>query len=298
MGKKKNTGVYFEKGNNYHINDSEKVKVYEYDINQKIKIRNCGKFKNNYLSDYKKLNKQEYVNIQTGEIKKYEIGEFKSPSSLKKSMNNLKELLLNNFNGGKNEEFLTLTYTEEETDFDKTGDDLGDFWKKLKKKYKDIEYIGVIEKQKSRNSWHIHMVLKNKNNQKLFIPQEEIVKIWNKGQSVWITPITDKGIKNVIKQLSKINDYKKFEYDEEQLPINRVINYMSKIQTKEEIPSFKKSYYKSRGIIFPKVSMMNYDKAQKLLNDNCYLLYEKTILIKSVLTDKILKRIKEELYQN
>lgn len=298
MDKKKVNGIYFERGENYHINDKEEVKVYEYGFINQVKVRNCGKSRNNCLSDYKKINKNEYVNLRTGEIKPYEIGEFKSSASLRKSMKRLRELLRNNFNGGKNEIFLTLTYTEEEKDFDNAVNDLQNFGDKLKDKYENLEYVGIIENQELRDSWHIHMLVKDCSGKELIIPKDKITKLWNKGIT-YISRIKNKDIKYVINALS-INENKKYnsEEEDESSAIKKVINYMSKIESKEKIPNYKKTFYRSKGVKYPKVTITNYGELSKILGDNYYLLSEKTLLIKSVITDKILKRIKEEIYQN
>lgn len=285
-------GIYFRNGENYHIKNDAEVKVIEYKNEGKIKIKNCSNNKN-YLKDFKKLNGEEYVNIDTGEIFKYKKSLKRSKSSLSKSRKKLKELLLNNFNGGKNEVFVTLTYKEQETDFNKVVKDLKDFWKILKKEFQDLEYIGVIENQRIRTSWHIHMIIKDIKHNSLYIAQEEIKRLWNKG-NVSVSKIINRNINEI---LSGIDNNEENEEDKKyNNAIMKVINYMCKTQSKEDIPVGKQTYHHSRGIKFPNVQKMSYQEAQALIK-NYYLISENTLLVASANTDKILKKIKEESYK-
>lgn len=282
------TGIYFEDGINYHIKNEDTVKLISYNNGSKIKVKNSLKHMNP-LNNYQKINSEEYVYKPTGEIFYYKKGEFKSKSSIRGSMNKLEDLLRNNFNGGKNEAFITLTYEKREEDFNKTVADLGDFWKSLKKEFQDLEYIGVIENQRLRCSWHIHMLVKDTKHKVLYIPSEEIERIWNKG-NVDVARITNKDIKNLVNDSTM--------KDDENNAINKVIKYMCKTNSKEEIPRNKKSYHRSEGIKFPTVKKMTYSEAQDVINDDNYcLVLEKTLLIKSAYTDKILNKVKEEIYR-
>lgn len=127
-------GIYFEEGLNFHIKNEDEVSVICYDSSSKIKIKNCSKHNDN-LMKYRKINSEIYVDTDTGEYFEYIKHEFKTKNSIRRSMKRLEELILNNFNGGKNELFITLTYEDRQADFDKAVSDLGDFWDKLKKEY-------------------------------------------------------------------------------------------------------------------------------------------------------------------
>ena len=286
--------IYFKKGKNYHIKNDDEVKVIEYKNKGEIKIKNCSNNKN-YLKDFKKINGKEYVNMITGEILEYKKNSRRSKNSLSKSMKKLKELSLNNFNGGKNEGFVTLTYEEQETDFDKVVNDLGDFWKSLKNEFQDLEYIGVIENQRIRTSWHIHMLIKDTKHNRLYIPQEEIERLWNKG-NVSISRITNKEVNQILNG-NDIEDDEEDNIEEDKTDsIMKVINYMCKTQSKEDVPIGKNTYHYSKGIKFPSVKKMTYKEAQTLI-ENYYLISENTLLVTSCNTDKILKKIKEENYK-
>ena len=153
-----------------------------------------------------------------------------------------------------------------------------------------MQFIAVIENQKIRTSWHIHMLIKDTKHDNLYIPQEEIERLWNKG-NVSISRITNRNINEILSGID-INE----EDKKEDNAITKVINYMCKTQSKEDVPVGKKLYYKSRGIKFPSVQKMSYQEAQALIK-NYYLISESTLLIASANTDKILKKIKEENYK-
>lgn len=137
------------------------------------------------------------------------------------------------------------------------------------------------------------MWLKDTVHRKLYIPQEEIERIWNNGFGD-VARITDKGIKHII------GGYKFKEDDNGEVKkdaMNKLAAYMCKTKSKEQIPTGKKGYYKSRGIKKPTIQKMSYKEAQKILNDiNGCLVLEKTLLIRSANTDSILNKIKEEVY--
>ena len=280
--------IYFRSGENYHIKNDDEVKVIEYENEGKIKIKNCSsRTKKNYLEDFKKINGEEYMDKNTGEVFQYKKSLKRGKSSLSRSMKKLDGLLSNNFNGGKNEIFVTLTYSKREENFEKAVNDLSYFWKKLKKEFQDLQFIAVIENQKIRTSWHIHMLIKDTKHDNLYIPQEEIERLWNKG-NVSISRITNRNINEILSGID-INE----EDKKEDNAITKVINYMCKTQSKEDVPVGKKLYYKSRGIKFPSVQKMSYQEAQALIK-NYYLISESTLLIASANTDKILKKIKKE----
>lgn len=285
-------GIYFEEGLNCNIKNDDEVSFICYEGSSQIKIKNCSKHNEN-LMKYRKINADACVDMDTGERVEYIKHEFKTKNSIRRSMKRLMELILNNFNGGKNELFITLTYEYRQADFDKAVSDLKDFWKKLKKEFQDLEFIAVIENQEERDSWHIHMLVKDTLHMGLYISEDEIERIWNNG-FVDVARITDKGIKHII------GGYEFQEDDNEEIKkdaIIKIAEYMCKTKSKDNIPSNKKCYYKSRGIKKPTIQKMSYKEAQEILSDiNACLVLEKTLLIRSANTDCILNKIKEEVY--
>ncbi len=279
--------IYFENGKNCNIKETSNVKVVSYKNNdEEVKIKNSVSISGTYyLGRYARINSTQYVDKQTGEIKDYNISDKRAKCSIRKSMKKLDDLIKNNFNGNRNEIFLTLTYERAEVVFDNAVKDLENFVKKLKKEFQDLEYIAVIENQRVRKSWHIHLLIKDIKHKILYIHQDELARIWNKGH-VSVSRITDRDIKKNINNA----------LDNKMSPINKISSYMSKCESKEDIPKGKKMYYKSRGIVAPEIREMTYKEAVDLMAGDYYLISEKTILVKSCKTDNILKRIKEEKY--
>ena len=62
------------------------------------------------------MDRNHYLDTETGEIKEYEKKEFKEEKEIKKSMKELKKLILYHFQGNKNELFITLTCKDDVTE--------------------------------------------------------------------------------------------------------------------------------------------------------------------------------------
>ena len=177
-------------------------------------------------------------------------------------MKKVSDYIRNNFNGGKNEIFVTLTYSDLMSDMEQQKKDYDYFWKQLTKQMPDLEYIYVVEMQEERNSLHIHALIKDTIHSELYIPIEELNRLWNKGY-VWVTRIN-------------MRDTRRFVIDEskdERTAIGRVRKYTTKIKTKENVPRDKNIYSKSKGIIAPDTIRIINKEAQQFANDNEYEFY-------------------------
>ena len=130
----------------------------------------------------KKINKTEYVNLSTGEVKEYNLSKNKcNIESIRKTFKELIYLIRHNFTAdSENQLFITLTYAENIKDKDKLYNDFKNFYKRLKRRYKDIkfDYILVAEPQ-SRGAWHIHLMLKA--DKPLYIHDSVIRELWGHG---------------------------------------------------------------------------------------------------------------------
>ena len=96
--------------------------------------------------------------------------------------NNVRRLVCNNFT--PNDKFVTLTFSNNETDVKKCDLMFKNFIKRLKYKYKlkDFKYVAVIEFQK-RGAVHYHMICNAS-----YIPQRDIQNLWQHG-FVWLNCI-------------------------------------------------------------------------------------------------------------
>lgn len=133
----------------------------------------------------KKLNKEQYLVISTGEIKEYKPKDTteKAKEDLKKTFNKLRQLIRTNFtNNSTNQLFLTLTYKENMTDEKQLYNDFDAFYKRLKRKLKEhkLEYITVAEPQ-GRGAWHFHIMLKSTNQVNLYIDNKILEQVWGHG---------------------------------------------------------------------------------------------------------------------
>lgn len=270
--------VIFENGENYNIKTEDIVKVIKFN-DESIKVKSTSRRPQN-LNNYRKISKDEYVDITTGEVRRYKKRKYKDKESIRRATSNLKEILRNNFNGGKNELFITLTCEELTEDYDVARKFCDNFFKDLRNKYEGLEYVYVLELQK-RKSWHIHAWIKSTKRKILYIDNEEIAKIWNKG-------------------FAKTQRITKEEFGDKDTAetdvVDIVINYMTKIKSKDRIETNKKLYYKSRGIKLAKVDKMKYKQFVDTVELDYILEEEKTLLVKSV-DGSIISKHKTEVWK-
>ena len=141
--------------------------------------------KNSSLQNYRKISKEQYIDLQCGEVLDYHINENRSQNinSMRKTIHNIRRTINANFSGGDNELFITLTYRDNMCDTKKLYNDFKNFWRFLtnaySEKYSGLEYINVIEPQE-RGAWHCHVLIKCDEGQVLYIPNDDIHKFWAK----------------------------------------------------------------------------------------------------------------------
>lgn len=128
-----------------------------------------------------KLNKNEYVVVKTGEVRKYNTSAEKKMDNVRRAKRELQRTLIENFSAQPCEAMITLTYKENMQDKEKLSYD----WKILSKWIKryigaEIAYIAVIELQK-RGAYHLHVPIKRVDGYKLIIPQSELQAHWQHG---------------------------------------------------------------------------------------------------------------------
>lgn len=161
-------------------------------LNEVVKVIDCNNIKeiiyvdkiSNNLKNFRRISKDEILNIATGEMIKIENSVTRKDNikSLRETIKRLRRLINVNFEGAKNELFITLTYAENMTDYKRLYRDFEVFYKRLKRKFKDIEfiYIYVVEPQR-RGAWHVHLLLKAINKDYLFIDNSVISELWCQG---------------------------------------------------------------------------------------------------------------------
>lgn len=233
--------------------------------------------KMNRAVSIKKLNKDEYVILETGEVKEYQHIENRSESynSLRQTFKKIRYLINNNFTGRKNELFLTLTYAENMMDTKRLYTDMNKFIKRLKYKYKessDIDYLAVVEPQ-GRGAWHIHVLLRFNALSSVFVPSHELAELWGHGF------IKVERIQNV----DNIGAYLSAYLADVELTVDNIHNAVAEGReiVEKEVDGVKKQfvkggrlhmypsgmnlYRKSKGITFPERKKMTYRNAKKIV---------------------------------
>ena len=259
------------KNERYPISPDSIVTVTE--MNHLTEIQFMEKMNNQ--ANIKKLNSDEYVDLKTGEIKEFEKTENRSQSynSLRQTFKNLRYLINNNFIGNKNELFLTLTYAKDIKDPEILYDDTRKFFMRLKYRFKDkstIDYINVVEPHES-GVWHCHVLLRFNELEKIFIPSDEMEKIWGHG---FIKIKSMQNVDNIGAYLSAyLADAELTEQNASFAMRNDLEVVQKEIEGQKKVfikggrlhlyPSGMNLYRKSVGIKFPERKKMKYSEAIK-----------------------------------
>lgn len=160
-------------------------------FNTLVKFTDFGKFKEiMYImkkSDgqqfgIRKLSKDDYLVLTSGEVKQYQHGETRKDNTdnLRKTFKKIRNLINYNFFGCDNELMFTGTYAENMTDRERLYDDFRKFIQRVKYKYGHVEYMSIVEPQ-ARGAWHCHVLMKFIDCEKIYIPNAEIAKMWGHG---------------------------------------------------------------------------------------------------------------------
>lgn len=250
------------------ISPEDYVKVTK--MNHIIEVQHMEKM--NKKQNIKKLDKDTYLEISTGEIKQFAHSENRQENynSLRQTFKKLRYLINNNFIGAANELHITMTYKENMTDPDRLYKDFNKFIKRLKYKYKDttnIDYINVIEPQQ-RGAWHCHFLIKFNQLDKIFIKNKDLRELWGQG-FVTIKPL--KGVDNIGAYLSAyLSDVEvKNEFDALGKNVETKI-----VEGKEKkfikggrlhmYPPGMNIYRKSKGIEYPEQQTTKYKNIKKI----------------------------------
>lgn len=258
---------------------------------KKIKLTDMGNIKEiMYLQKctrepfgIKKISKNEYVVVSTGEVLEYQNkseNRSQDKESLRKTFKKIRQLINTNFIGNSNELCFTITYKENITDPKILYKDFDKFMKKLKYKYGNIDYINVVEPQ-GRGAWHCHILLIFNDLKKAYIPNKEVSEMWGNG-FVKVKAIK-KDIDNLGAYLSAyLGDVEVNDSNLTQLIQDGAIKVGQSYNIKEvEVEGMKKKFIKggrlhyypvgmniyrsSRGIKQPVVSHMSYEEAKKIV---------------------------------
>lgn len=164
------------------LNNAEIIKVFE--GNGIVEVESMQKAPFSLSNRFVRLSKTEYVDKETGEIKKYNTTKTRNqnPNELRKSFKLLRRLINYNFCGRNNEKHITLTYGELIQDYKQVNKDFRQWWRVIKRYFPNLEYICVMEYQ-ARGSIHLHILVKDISNEDLPLEQTLLDKTWTKGFS-------------------------------------------------------------------------------------------------------------------
>ena len=289
--------IKFVKGKNYHIPFDEDVKVTKFK-NGTAQITHI-KTKNNNLSRYRRKG-NEIINTETGEIKEILIPKFKTDKTIRRTIKEtIRPLLENNFKGGKNELFVTLTFEEEMNDFDELPGFFNNFWNRLCYRYKnlDLSCLYVKEMQENRHSWHYHLIIKEENDKYLYIPNDTMREIWREGftKTSRITTNSKYLSVEIDEETAMLNTLK---IPSERFHIDKVIDYMCKLRTKSgAIPSSGRIHGKKGNLKLPEIKRMSYKEANETILKDATLIGEDTQLLKNADNDCIINYIHNEKWK-
>lgn len=231
----------------------------------------------------KKLNKDEYEVIATGEIKEFEHKENRSEDlgSVRSSLRRLRDYINTNVTEPDNCKWVTLTYAENMTDTQRLYEDYKNFMKRFRYNYGKCEYIAVVEPQ-GRGAWHIHLIIIF-DYKAPYIPNNDLSRIWGNGFTK-TTKLTD--VDNVGAYLTAYLTDMELK-DGELPPFGSTVKEIELDgQTKRFIKGARLPMYPpginlyriSRGIKKPEIVQMKEKDFQKVVQD-CELTFERSLTL-------------------
>jgi len=135
----------------------------------------------------KKLSKEQYLDLRSGEVKDYEHIENRAEckDSITRTLAWIRALINTNVTEPQNCRWVTLTYAENMTDTARLYKDYHAFWKRFcywckTNGHSKPEYISVIEPQ-GRGAWHVHAFF-IWGEKAPFVPNNEVTQaLWGHG---------------------------------------------------------------------------------------------------------------------
>ena len=221
----------------------------------------------------RKLNKYEYIDNRTGEIKQYNLDKPTNKSDVNRKLKRYEEIVIFNYTGGAIELFLTLTCSENITDISVIKQYYNNFLDNIKVHYQHLDYVALFE-QTERLCWHIHLFLKNNNHTKLYIPHSDLLQYWKQG-AVYIMQN-----KNTFQTLGHSKDKRD-----------------DRLERFTHFPKDEKMYHRSKGIKTPTKETLTFMECPEFNSDNHTKVSSKTYQVRNKANDKIVNTIVTEMYK-
>lgn len=267
--------------------------------------------KMNTKQTIRKIDKDHYADLDTGEIKEFQHSENRADlaHSLRATFKKLRYLINNNFDGSKNELFITLTYAENMRDEKKLYSDFKKFMKKLRYRFRnesDIDYLSVVEPQ-GRGAWHMHVLVRFNALNSVFVANKTIRDLWGHGEivsvkridsvdnigaylSAYLTDI-EATEENVVKVFEKSNKDKLEVVEKDTDKGKKKFIKGGRLYL---YPPGMNYYRSSKGIKHPERKKMTYKKAKKIVGST----KPQFTSLKSVETDDFENTIYYEEYNS
>lgn len=268
-----NNNFIIEKSDYTHkINGNDTV--FRMDLGKYSEIKYISHLNNNNSSSIKKLNKYEYIVVDTGEIKQYNLDKPTSKSDVNRKLKKYENLVLANFTGGASELFVTLNCENDITDIADIKQMYNNFLDNIKKDYKDLDYIALFQ-QNSNWCWHIHLFIKNNQHKRLYIEREKLIKYWG-NKNVYVMP--------------NINTFQTLGHSKDKRD--------DQLERYTYFPKGEKMYHKSKGIKIPKKVQMQFKDCPEFKSNDYSITSAETYMVRNEETDKIINAITTIMYRN
>ncbi len=269
------------KDNNYKINresNSHYIKadatVYRTDLGNSSKVVYLS-HQNTSGSYIKKLNKYEYTDIRTGEIKQYDLDKPVSIKDVKRKVRKYEEIVMYNFLGGKNELFITLTCRDKITNLQVIKDRYKEFLANIQTDYNGLECIALFETT-ANSYWHIHLFIKSTTSKELYIPHQELL------EKYWVY-----GAVHIIKNTNTFRNLGHSK-DSRQEKLERLANF----------PKGFRMYSTTKGIKTPPKEKKQFKDCPEFKSSDYSITSAETYMIRNEETDQILNAITTIIYKN
>jgi len=252
------------------------------EMNGIIELRSIAK-KSNALENIVRISGDLYCMRDTGEVFEYSHGQTRAENkaALSKTFRNLRHLINTNFVGALNELLVTLTYVENMTDAKRLYRDVQVFNQRLKRRYPDIQFLIIVEPQ-GRGAWHCHVLYRFDERESVYIPNDEIAKLWGHGftKTKRLHNVDDIGayftayLADIPLDVDSLSDEEiETMLDSGEVVVKEVEGEDGQKVKKGIIKGGRLSLYppgmnlyrKSRGILFPQERQMEYAQAREIV---------------------------------
>lgn len=238
----------------------------EFSVNEKLN-KNISS-----MVSCRRISKDEYVDMTTGEIKRYSINKTKTKKSFKENHRIVPKIIMGYFRGTENERHIILKYDKPMYQPELLANDIKCFLKKFKRVFSNCIYLYAKEPF-NNGTWHIHFLFRIMDREDFDINEERIKKLWKKGNVV-------------VEKIRDINRFAwKFDILKNDWKKDRLIFYpatfhpfghSSEIKVDKEIIKYEElpKYIDEKELQFRKQSIFGYENNDGGINPIGILKYE------------------------